>query len=399
MSQRYLAGFVTASYNGLLVPDAPTINTAVSSGANSALVTLNAPTNVGGGNITSFTVSSNTGISSSNASSPITVTGLTTNSYYTFTAVATNIYGSGPASAASNSVIIQAVTILPAYAAQGASSYISSPTGTINGTPYKLMGASSNMGLANTTYLDSHNYYVADTNGTNWYIAANWGYGLPSRWSGVNRMGFPGSGASSDPAYTTADGIPVNLTNLQLNYVRTGTAANTIVFTSDYTANSSSLKPGSFQFDALIFSNGAGAGFANWYADNSKLNQTYPTIVTSIFNGWNGNTSIQIYESVGQGTDDTGWLWWRPPLKTSEVMIDFANSYNNLPCRLFVWNNYTGTAVLTVTFGNFGSVNTAANAINDPYSRTIIIKHTVGYVYFMGDADPTIAGSHYYLYR
>lgn len=290
-------------------------------------------------------------------------------------------------------------TTLPAYIAQGASSYITSPTGTINGTPYKLMGASSNMGLANTTYLDSHNYYVADTNGTNWYIAANWGYGLPSRWSGVNRMGFPGSGASSDPAYTTADGIPVNLTNLQLNYVRTGTAANTIVFTSDYSANSSSLKPGSFQFDALVFNNGSGAGFANWYADNSKSNQTYPTIVTNAFTNWNGASNIQIYDSVGQGTDDTGWLWWRPPLKTSEVMIDFANSYNNLPCRLFVWNNNTGSLVLVLTFGNFGAVNTAANAINDPYSRTIIIKHTEGYVYFMGDADPTIAGSHYYLYR
>ena len=290
-------------------------------------------------------------------------------------------------------------TTLPRYAVQGASSYITSPTGTMNGAAYKLIGVSSNMGLANTTYLDSHNYYVADTNGTNWYIAANWGYGLPSRWGGVNRMGFPGSGASSAPAYTTADGIPVNLTNLNLNYVRTGTAANTIVFTSDYSANSSSLKPGSFQFDALIFGNGSGAGFANWYGDANKAAQTYPTIVTNAFTNWNGASNIQIYDSVGQGTDDTGWLWWRPPLKTSEVMIDFANSYNNLPCRLFVWNNNTGSLVLVLTFGNFGTVNVAANAINDPYSRTIIIKHTEGYVYFMGDADPTIAGSHYYLYR
>jgi hypothetical protein len=290
-------------------------------------------------------------------------------------------------------------TTLPVYTTQGASSYIASPTGTINGTPYKLMGASSNMGLANTTYLDSHNYYCTDSLGTNWYIAANWGYGVPSRWGGVNRMGGPGSGADTAPAYTTADGIPVNLTNLNLNYVRTGTAANTIVFTSDYSANSSSLKPGSFQFDALNFGNGSGPGFANWYADGNKAAQTYPTIVTNAFTNWNGASNIQIYDSVGQGTDDTGWVWWRPPLKTNEVMIDFGNNYNNLPCRLFVWNNYTGSLVLVLTFGSFGDINEAANALNDPYTRTIIIKHTEGFVYFLGDADPTIAGSHYYLYR
>jgi hypothetical protein len=261
------------------------------------------------------------------------------------------------------------------------------------------MGASSNMGLANTTYLDSHTYYCTDSLGTNWYIAANWGYGLPSRWSGVNRMGGPGSGADTAPAYTTADGIPVNLTNLNLNYVRTGTAANTIVFTSDYSANSSSLKPGSFQFDALIFGNQSGPGFANWYADSNKAAQTYPSIVTAVHNNWNGASAVQTYDSAPQGDDNGGWLWWRPPLKTSEVMIDFGNSYDNNPCRLFVWNNFTGAVVLIVNYGKNGNVDVSANAINDQYTRTIIIKHTEGFVYFMGDLGPTIAGSHYYLYR
>jgi len=103
MSQRYQAGFITASYNGLLAPDAPTINT-VTTSANSAIVTFIAPTNVGGSNITSFTVSSNTGISSSNASSPITISGLSLDTPYTFTVTATNAYGVSPVSAASSSV-------------------------------------------------------------------------------------------------------------------------------------------------------------------------------------------------------------------------------------------------------------------------------------------------------
>jgi len=104
MSRRYPAAILTASYNGLQVPNAPTIGTATA-GAGSASVTFTAPANVGGGAITSYTVISSPGaITGTGASSPITVSGLTNGTAYTFTVVATNAYGSGPASAASNSV-------------------------------------------------------------------------------------------------------------------------------------------------------------------------------------------------------------------------------------------------------------------------------------------------------
>lgn len=104
MSKRYQAGILTASYNGLKVPNAPTIGTATA-GAGSASVTFTAPSNVGGGAITSYTVISSPGsITGTGSSSPITVSGLTNGTAYTFTVVATNAYGTGPASAASNSV-------------------------------------------------------------------------------------------------------------------------------------------------------------------------------------------------------------------------------------------------------------------------------------------------------
>jgi len=104
MSQRYQGGFLTASYNGLKVPDAPTIGTATG-GDTFASVTFTAPNLVGGGAITGFTVISNpSGITGTGTSSPVTVSGLTNGTPYTFTVVATNAYGSGPASAASNSV-------------------------------------------------------------------------------------------------------------------------------------------------------------------------------------------------------------------------------------------------------------------------------------------------------
>ena len=104
MSERYLGGFITASYTGLKVPDAPTIGTATA-GNTTANVVFTAPTNSGASNITSYTATSNTGITSSNTSSPIAFTGLTNDIAYTFTVKATNSFGSGPASAASNSVI------------------------------------------------------------------------------------------------------------------------------------------------------------------------------------------------------------------------------------------------------------------------------------------------------
>jgi len=104
MSRRYQAAILTASYNGLQVPNAPTIGTATA-GSGTASVTFTAPANVGGGAITSYTVISSPGsVLGTGASSPITVSGLTNDTAYTFTVVATNAYGSGPASAASNSV-------------------------------------------------------------------------------------------------------------------------------------------------------------------------------------------------------------------------------------------------------------------------------------------------------
>lgn len=104
MSSRYKGGFLSLSYDPFLVPNAPTIGTATGGNA-SASVTFTAPSNVGGGAITSYVVLSSGGQTASGASSPITVTGLTNGSTYTFVVFAVNAYGMGPASAISNSVI------------------------------------------------------------------------------------------------------------------------------------------------------------------------------------------------------------------------------------------------------------------------------------------------------
>lgn len=109
MSFRYpKGGFITAFYDPLQVPNAPTIGTATAGDAQ-ATVAFTAPSNVGGSAITAYyAVSNPSQITVTGASSPITVTGLTNDTAYTFQVWALNSYGPSPFSAASGSVTPQA---------------------------------------------------------------------------------------------------------------------------------------------------------------------------------------------------------------------------------------------------------------------------------------------------
>lgn len=104
MSMRYAAGFISAFFNPLKNPNAPTIGTATAS-SGSASIAFTAPSDVGGSAITSYiAISTPGGFTGTAASSPVTVTGLTNGTAYTFKVWANNSYGPSVLSAASNSV-------------------------------------------------------------------------------------------------------------------------------------------------------------------------------------------------------------------------------------------------------------------------------------------------------
>ena len=111
-----------------IIPGAPTTVVATA-GDTQASVAFAAPTNTGGTTITGYTVTVNPPhVAPVNGTgSPIVVTGLTNGQAYTFTVAATNSAGTGPASAASNSVTPKATQTIT-FNNPGAQNFGTSPT-------------------------------------------------------------------------------------------------------------------------------------------------------------------------------------------------------------------------------------------------------------------------------
>lgn len=104
--------WVSVAVNGA-VPLAPTIGTVTVSGL-TASVPFTGPTDFGDAAISTYTATSNPGgITASNATSPISVSGLSQNTSYTFTVTATNSFGTSNASSASNSITTASVPGAP----------------------------------------------------------------------------------------------------------------------------------------------------------------------------------------------------------------------------------------------------------------------------------------------
>ena len=191
------------------VPGAPTSVSASATGTTTASVSFVAPSDIGSTAITSYTVTSSPGnITSSGASSPITITGLTTNTAYTFTVRATNGAGSGPPSSPSSSITTLAVPGAPTNVSASTSpsqATVSFTAPSFAGVPASITGyrVTSNPGgitatgasspitiLSGLSGGTSYTFTVAATNST--------GYGPES--SASNSITTPPQGQQ---AYTT----------------------------------------------------------------------------------------------------------------------------------------------------------------------------------------------------
>jgi large repetitive protein len=139
-----------------IVPGAPTSPVATA-GDTQASVAFVAPANNGGSAITGYTVTVNppdvTPVNG--ASSPVVVNGLTNGVAYTFTVTADNVAGTGPASAASNSITPAAIQTIT-FTNPGAQNFGTTPT----------LTATSDSGLAPTFTSSTTGVCTITTGGT-----------------------------------------------------------------------------------------------------------------------------------------------------------------------------------------------------------------------------------------
>jgi len=140
------AGINSAASNTITTdaaaPGAPTIGTAIKTGATTATVAFTEPSINNGAAVTGYTVTSTPGgITATGSSSPIPVTGLSPASSYTFTVTATNTAGTSVASQASNQITSDAT--VPGAPTVGVAVKLTSTSARIPFTPPASTGGAS----------------------------------------------------------------------------------------------------------------------------------------------------------------------------------------------------------------------------------------------------------------
>jgi len=177
------------------VPGAPTIGTATAGAAVCASVTFTAPTCVGAGSLTYSVVSTPGCISNTGASSPIVVSGLTGGTSYTFKVYGVTPGGTGPESAASNSITAVVPSGSQSYTTAGTYSWVA-PAGVTSVSVVAIgagaggYGSTSGAGgelryINNTTVTPGNSYTVIVGARGNHNLSGNNDHGKPSSFSSV----------------------------------------------------------------------------------------------------------------------------------------------------------------------------------------------------------------------
>jgi len=205
------AGIILPGYNPLRVANAPTIGTATVASATTVSVAFTAPSCIGGGAISSYTAYANCGVrTASGASSPLTITGLTTGTAYTFRVIATNAFGPSFPSAASNSAT-PAIIGQQAYTTPGTFTWVA-PAGVTSVSVVAVGGGGGGLG----------NQYC--NCGDPGYNSGGGGGGLGYR---NNQAVTPGSSytvvVASGGAYASCQGSPTRANASSSYFINTST--------------------------------------------------------------------------------------------------------------------------------------------------------------------------------
>jgi alpha-tubulin suppressor-like RCC1 family protein len=279
---RYLGGFITASYNPLKVPNAPTIDT-VTPGNSEVSVAFTAPSNVGGAVITSYTVLASNGTTATGTSSPIVVTGLTNGVSYTFQVFATNLYGPSAFSATSGSVTPVESGFLFSFGLNSRGE----------------LGTNNTISRSSPVQVGSDNTWRKISTGTRWTLA-------------VKINGTLWSWGSGGAALGLNDGITYRSSPVQVGALTNWSSVGTS------TQDSSSF---AIKTDGTLWSWGGNANGS--LGQNNTINLSSPVQVGSLTN-WaevNGGTN----RIVALKTDGTLWAWGSINMLTGGVIASTSS--------------------------------------------------------------------------
>jgi hypothetical protein len=325
------SGAVSVSVASATVPGAPTSVSATAGNA-TATVSFSAPSSNGGAAITSYTATSSPGgLSASGAGSPLVVTGLTNGTAYTFTVTAANSVGTGPASAASNSVTPATVPTAPTS--------VSATAGNASAT-ISFGAPASNGGAAITTYTATS-----------------------------SPGGLTASGAGSPLVVTSlSDGTAYTFTVTAANSAGTGpasAASNSVTPATVPTAPTSVSAFGGNAAATVSFgspSSNGGAAITNYTATSSPGGLTAsgagsPLVVTGLTNGTAYTFTVTAANSAGTG-----------PASAASNSVTPANL--TVPGAPTTVSAEGGNASATVSFGppgsNGGAAVTSYTATSNP---------------------------------
>jgi hypothetical protein len=325
MPLRSPAGFISAFFDPLKNPDAPT-SPAATAGDTLATVSFTAPANVGGSAITAYYAVSNPGqITTSGASSPITATGLTNGTAYTFNVWALNSYGPGVWSAATGSVT--PVAFIPTALFGGGSTtdvFYSNISTLGNATTFGTL--SGVLGAAGVASSSTRGVFFVNTSSLSYTTFATTG-SFASFGNSVANHGSYSCGMSSSTRGVFGGGQPGNLVNF-LDYITIATTGNATYFgdnatTFGYAGGCASPTRG-------VFAGGlTGAGYA--YTSAIK----YITIATT------GDTS-----SFGSLTFSASWP---------------TSSCSNATRGLFAGGNGTSALISNIDYITIASAGNGTN--------------------------------------